>query len=83
MQTYLSCQALSIADPILGCSPTVLKTQCTGGRRRYVSRHAPEEAFERMERRMQAHPEMMVSEDPSWSIPSATLNNGYLATLAS
>jgi transposase len=43
------------------CADCPLKAQCTEAQRRYVSRHAHEEAFERMERRMQAHPEMMVS----------------------
>lgn len=43
------------------CAACPLKAQCTEAKRRYVSRHAHEEAFERMERRMQAHPEMMVS----------------------
>lgn len=46
---------------ISDCAGCPLKAQCTEARRRYVSRHAHEEAFERMERRMQAHPEMMVS----------------------
>lgn len=65
------------------CASCPLKAQCNEAKRRYVSRHAHEEAFERMERRMQAHPEMMVSRRSSWSIRSATLNNGYLATRAS
>lgn len=43
------------------CTDCPLKAQCTDAQRRYVSRHAHEEAFERMEQRMQAHPEMMVS----------------------
>lgn len=43
------------------CANCALKTQCTGAQRRYVSRHAHEEAFERMEQRMQAHPEMMAN----------------------
>ena len=38
-----------------------LKNRCTKAQRRYVMRHAHEEAFERMEKRMLAHPEMMVS----------------------
>ncbi|WP_166367133.1 IS1182 family transposase [Pseudomonas akapageensis] len=42
------------------CSTCPLKPQCTKAQRRYVSRHAQEEAFERMEKRMRAHPEMMV-----------------------
>jgi transposase len=43
------------------CTSCALKGQCTDAPRRYISRHAHEEAFERMEQRMQAHPEMMVS----------------------
>ena len=39
-----------------GCAP---KTQCTTAQRGYVSRHAQEEAFERMVQRTQLHPEMM------------------------
>ncbi|QLF92306.1 IS1182 family transposase [Pseudomonas sp. ABC1] len=42
------------------CTACALKTQCTTAQRRYVSRHAQEEAFERMEQRMELHPEMMV-----------------------
>ena len=34
------------------CAACPLKSQCTGAQRRYVSRHAHEEAFERMEQRM-------------------------------
>ncbi|WP_247258314.1 IS1182 family transposase [Pseudomonas moorei] len=43
------------------CAACPLKSQCTGAQRRYVSRHAHEEAFERMEQRMLAHPQMMAS----------------------
>jgi transposase len=43
------------------CLSCPLKAQCTDAQRRCISRHLHEEAFERMERRMQAHPEMMVS----------------------
>lgn len=46
---------------ISDCASCPLKGQCTDAQRRYVSRHAHEDAFERMEQRMQAHPEMMVS----------------------
>jgi transposase len=38
------------------CANCPLKAQCTKAQHRSVSRHAHEEAFERMERRMQAHP---------------------------
>ncbi len=46
---------------ISDCRICPLKGQCTEAQRRYVSRHAHEEAFERMKQRMQAHPEMMMS----------------------
>jgi transposase len=45
---------------ISDCSGCPLKGQCTSAQRRYLSRHVHEEAFERMEQRMQAHPSMMV-----------------------
>ncbi|WP_338481142.1 IS1182 family transposase [Pseudomonas trivialis] len=38
-----------------------LKSRCTKTSRRYLTRHAHEAAFERMEQRMRAHPEMMAS----------------------
>ena len=40
-----------------GCCP--LKAQCTKAKRRYVTRHANEATFERMAKRLEAHPEMM------------------------
>jgi hypothetical protein len=43
------------------CSSCPLKAQCTDAQRRYILRHLHEKAFERMEQRMQVHPEMMVS----------------------
>ncbi|MBZ5755799.1 IS1182 family transposase [Pseudomonas sp. S5(2021)] len=46
---------------ISDCSSCPQKARCTPAKRRYVSRHAHEAAFERMAQRMQAHPEMMVS----------------------
>ncbi|UVK96768.1 IS1182 family transposase [Pseudomonas sp. B21-048] len=46
---------------IKDCTSCALKAQCTDAPRRYVSRHANEDAFERMGQRMRAHPEMMVS----------------------
>ena len=42
------------------CARCPLKTQCTQAKQRYLSRHAHEAAFERMEKRMQAHPDMMI-----------------------
>lgn len=46
---------------ISDCANCPLKAQCTEAQRRYVTRHAHEEAFERMEQRMLAHPEMMTA----------------------
>lgn len=46
---------------ISDCAGCALKGQCTNAARRYLTRHAHELALERMEQRMQAHPEMMVS----------------------
>lgn len=43
------------------CAACPLKSRCTKAQRRYVMRHAHEEAFERMEQRMLAHPEMMIN----------------------
>ncbi|MCU1736685.1 transposase, partial [Pseudomonas sp. 20S_6.2_Bac1] len=60
-----------------------LKPRCTKAARRYVSRHAHEAAFERMEQRMQAHPEMMVIrrstvEHPFGNLKQWILGNGRL-----
>ncbi|RJG08617.1 IS1182 family transposase [Pseudomonas cavernicola] len=46
---------------ISDCSACPLKAQCTNAQRRYLRRHAHEAAFERMEQRLQAQPEMMAS----------------------
>jgi transposase len=46
---------------IADCDVCTLKSRCTQTSRRYLTRHAHEAAFERMEQRMRAHPEMMVS----------------------
>ncbi|WP_426782722.1 IS1182 family transposase [Pseudomonas atacamensis] len=43
------------------CASCTIKAKCTDAKRRYISRHLHEQAFERMEQRMQAHPEMTVS----------------------
>ncbi|MHC8402211.1 transposase [Pseudomonas sp. MDT1-17] len=45
---------------ISDCGKCPLKSRCTKAKRRYLMRHAHEAAFERMEQRMKAHPEMMV-----------------------
>jgi len=46
---------------VADCDVCPLKSRCTQTSRRYLTRHAHEAAFERMEQRMRAHPEMMVS----------------------
>ncbi|SEC79081.1 Transposase [Pseudomonas frederiksbergensis] len=46
---------------ISDCGKCPLKSRCTKAQRRYLMRHAHEAAFERMEQRMKAHPEMMVN----------------------
>lgn len=53
------------------CAACPLKSRCSGAQRRYISRHAYEEAFERMEPRMVTNPQMMASrrsivEHPLW-----------------
>jgi transposase len=63
------------------CHDCPLKTQCTKAQRRAVSRHAHEAAFERMEQRMQAHPQMMVErrsivEHPFGNLKQWILGNG-------
>lgn len=42
------------------CGCCLLKAQCTKAKRRYITRHANEATFERMAKRLDAHPEMMV-----------------------
>jgi transposase len=42
------------------CAACPLKPQCTDAAQRFVTRHAHEAAFERMERRLAAEPDMMV-----------------------
>jgi transposase len=63
------------------CAACTLKSQCTGAQRRYVSCPAHEEAFERMEQRMLAHPQMMASRRSIVSTLSATSSNGCLRTV--
>lgn len=48
------------AARIEDCAACPLKQQCTKSARRHVSRHAYEAAFERMQQRIKAHPEMMI-----------------------
>ena len=42
------------------CSACPLQPQCTNAKRRYITRHPHEAAFERMQQRLQAQPDMMV-----------------------
>lgn len=42
-----------------GCAACPLKPQCTSARQRFISRHAREDAFERMQSRLALRPEMM------------------------
>lgn len=55
------------------CGQCPLKSRCTKARRRHLMRHTHEEAFERMEQRMKAHPEMMVSRRSIVEHPFANL----------
>ena len=63
------------------CAACPLKYRSTGTQRRNVSRHAHEEAIERMEQRMLAHPQMMASrrsivEHPFGNLKQWLLGNG-------
>ena len=63
------------------CAGCALKAQCTTAQRRYVSRHAQGEAFERMAQRMQLHPEMMerrrsIVEHPFGNLKQWLFGNG-------
>ncbi len=63
------------------CARCALKAQCTTAKRRYVSRHAQEETFERMAQRMQLHPEMMerrrsIVEHPFGNLKQWLFGNG-------
>ena len=63
------------------CSTCPLQPQCTKAKRRYITRHAHESAFERMEHRMQAQPEMMIRrrsivEHPFGNLKQWILGNG-------
>ena len=58
-----------------------MKSRCTKAKRRYVTWHVHEAAFERMHQRMQAHPEMMVRrrsivEHPFGNLKQWILGNG-------
>ena len=63
------------------CAHCPLKPQCTQARQRYLSRHAHEAAFERMEQRLKLHPEMMsrrrsIVEHPFGNLKQWLFGNG-------
>ncbi|MCQ4323791.1 IS5/IS1182 family transposase [Stutzerimonas stutzeri] len=63
------------------CASCPLKTQCTQARQRYLRRHAHEDAFERMEQRLETRPEMMnrrrsIVEHPFGNLKQWLLGNG-------
>lgn len=66
---------------ISDCRSCQLKNRCTKAERRYLMRHAHEAAFERMEVRMKAHPEMMghrrsIVEHPFGNLKQWIFGNG-------
>ena len=70
-----------IYAPRSDCSACPLQPRCTKAKRRHVSRHAHETAFERMQQRMQTQPEMMVRrrsivEHPFGNLKQWILGNG-------
>ncbi len=66
------------------CTRCPLKPRCTNkAKRRYVTRHVHEAAFERMHQRMQAHPEMMVRRRSIVEHPFGNLNSGSRVTAVS
>ncbi len=63
------------------CSRCPLKPRCTQAKQRYLSRHAREAAFERMEQRLNAHPQMMarrrsIVEHPFGNLKQWLFGNG-------
>jgi len=63
------------------CSACALQPQCTNAKRRYVTRHRHEAAFERMQQRMQERPDMMVRrrsivEHPFGNLKQWIMSNG-------
>jgi len=63
------------------CAACPLKSQCTDAAQRYITRHAHEAAFERMEKRLQAQPQMMrwrrqTVEHPFGNIKQWIMGNG-------
>ena len=65
------------------CGACALKTQCTGAKQRWVSRHAEEAALERMRERLEANPRAMAlrresAEHPFANLKYRILGNGRL-----
>ena len=63
------------------CATCPLKSRCTNARQRFISRHAHEEAFERMATRLAANPQMMrwrrqTVEHPFGNIKQWIMGNG-------
>lgn len=63
------------------CGNCPLKAKCTQAQRRHISRHPNEEAFARMEKRLETHPEMMgrrraIVEHPFGNLKQWILGNG-------
>lgn len=55
------------------CGGCALKSQCTGAKQRWVSRHFEEDALERMGRRVQANPQLMALRRATAEHPFANL----------
>ena len=65
------------------CGGCPIKAQCTQGKRRTVSRHLDEAAFQRMNERLEAHPEAMarrraIVEHPFGTLKCHIFGNGRL-----
>lgn len=63
------------------CAACPLKSQCTDAKQRFITRHAHEEAFDRMASRMAAHPDMMarrrqIVEHPFGTLKQWIMGNG-------
>lgn len=71
------------AAPASDCATCALKDRCTGAQRRYIQRHWHEAAFERMQQRLAAHPQMMglrrsLAEHPFGQLKRWVLGDGPL-----
>lgn len=75
---YLNKSGRVYEATIRDCRGCLLKSRCTKGKHRSLMRHTHEEAFERMEQRMKAHPEMMVYRRSIVEHPFANLKRWIL-----